>query len=137
MSLNDLDNNGIALDGMDPVSYKNSEGLLGSPEFTYDLRGITYRFANKQNLELFQKDPAVYIPDFAGSYVRNTRQATSADVAENVHRHEKNEAYLESRGMLDDVIDPEKGNIDPAMRSNPGYESNNEVEQSNLSDSES
>lgn len=137
MSLSDLDNNSIALDGIDPVSYKNGEGLVGKAEFTSELRGISYRFATKENLELFQKDPAVYIPDFAGSYVRNTRQATSADVAENVHRHEKNEAYLESRGMLDNVIDPAKGNIDPELRSNPGYESNKQVEQSNLIDSES
>ncbi len=135
MSISDLDNNGIALDGIDPVAYKNGEPLPGIPEFTSELRGVTYQFANQENLERFQKDPAEFIPDFAGSYVRDTRKATSPDVAVNVQKHESNDSYLESRGMLGDVKDPIAGNIDAELRSNLGFESDEEVEQSNLHDS--
>lgn len=136
MSLNDLDNDGIALDGMDPVSYKNGEGLLGTSEFTFDLRGVTYRFANAANLEAFQADPAQYIPDFAGSYLRGTAQREGATQDAATPNRNADPAYLESRGMLDDVIEPLDGNIDPELKNNPGYETQQEVEKSNLHDSE-
>lgn len=136
MSLNDLDNDGIALDGMDPVSYKNGEGLLGTSEYSYDLRGVTYRFANRENLEAFQTDPAKYIPDFAGSYVRETAQRGGATQDAANPNANNDPAYLESRGMLDDVKEPLDGSIDPELKNNPGYETDREVEQSNLRDSE-
>ena len=136
MSLTDLDNDGIALDGMDPVSYKNGEGLRGTAEFSSELRGITYRFANRENLEAFEADPAAYIPDYAGSFVRATSQREGAALDAADPNRNTDPAYLESRGMLDDVIEPLDGSIDPELRDNPGYETEAEVEQSNLRDSE-
>lgn len=137
MSLNDLDNNSIALDGIDPVSYYNGEGLKGQSNLSFELRGISYRFANKENLELFQKDPAKYIPDFAGSYLRHTKANEGAEMDTQHQNNNADPAYLESRGMLDDTIDPLKKNIDPALKNNLGYETDHEVEMSNLSDSDS
>ena len=136
MSLNDLDNDGIALDGVDPVAYFNGEGLTGSPEYTFELRGVTYRFANPANLEAFQEDPAKYIPDFAGSYLRDPAAGDSLDHDGQAHRVAPANARLESRGMLDDVIAPLDGTIDPEMKNNPGYETDDEVERTNLHDSE-
>ncbi len=136
MSLNDLDNDGIALDGADPVAYFNGEGLQGKPEFTSILRGVTYRFANEANLALFEADPAKYIPDFAGSYLRHTA-ATEGEEMNTQHQNNSSDpAYLENRGMLEDVKKPLDTNIDPEMKNNPGYETDEEVEMSNLRDSE-
>ena len=139
MSLNDLDNDGIALDGMDPVSYKRGEGLQGLSEFSYELRGITYRFANEANLTEFQEYPAQFIPDFAGSYLRHT-QTQDADGRLPGQNNNDDRAYLENTAGLQDVRKPLSGAIDPELKSNPGYEDdsfdNDEVERSNLSDSE-
>ncbi len=135
MSLSDLNNDGIALDGMDAVAYRNGESLNGVPEYSSDLRGITYRFANEENLVLFEADPAMYIPDFAGSYLRDPE---AKDVIKNdgtPHKIAPANSRLESRGMLQDDIQPLSGKLDPAMKDNPGYETDDEVEMSNLSDS--
>ena len=135
MSLNDLNNDGIGLDGMDPVAYRNGDSLNGTPEFTYELRGVTYRFANEKNLGLFQDDPAAYIPDFAGSYLRDPGADHTIETSQEAHAIAPPDARLESRGMLQDDIQPLDGQIDEAMKSNPGYETDDEVEMSNLSDS--
>ena len=137
MSLNDLDNDGIALDGADPVAYFNGEGLTGTPEFTFELRGVTYRFANAANLEAFQADPAKYIPDFAGSYLRDPAAGQGQSADGQAHNMAPANARLESRGMLDDVIEPLDGTIDPELKNNPGYNADErEQEMSNLHDSE-
>lgn len=136
MSLNDLDNDGIALDGADPVAYYNGEGLTGTPEFTFELRGVTYRFANAENLETFQADPAKFIPDFAGSYLRDPDAGNTIANDGTAHNMAPANARLESRGMLDDVIEPLEGNIDPELKNNPGYGDSRDVEMNNLSDSE-
>jgi len=136
MSINDLDNDGIALDGADPVAYHNGEGLTGLPQYTFELRGVTYRFANPGNLEAFQADPAKYIPDFAGNYVRHTKATQGKEMDTQHQNNSSDPAYLESRGMLEDVIKPLDSNIDPELKNNPGYNTQDEVEKSNLHDSE-
>ncbi|MGE5276657.1 MAG: YHS domain-containing (seleno)protein [Acidobacteriota bacterium] len=60
---------GIAVSGYDPVSYfpegggKPRKGLIGI-SLTRD--GATYRFATKENLALFEKEPARYLPAYGG-----------------------------------------------------------------------
>lgn len=135
MSLSDLNDDSIGLDGMDPVAYRNGEGLLGTTEFTSELRGVTYRFATEENMALFEEDPAEYLPDFAGSYLRDPEADHTLIGTEEARSMAPADARLESRGMLQDDIQPLDGTIDPAMKVNPGYETDEEVEMSNLSDS--
>ena len=60
---------GVAVAGYDPVSYFSEgggmprKGLIGI-SLTRD--GATYRFATKENLALFEKDPARYLPAYGG-----------------------------------------------------------------------
>ena len=135
MSLTDLDNDGIALDGMDPVAYFNGESLKGVSEYYTTLRSITYRFASAENLQAFEADPAKYIPDYAGSYLRDPDAANSIVNDGTVHKIAPANARLESRGMLQDETEPPAGEIDPELKVNPGYETDDEVEMSNLHDS--
>lgn len=67
MNIKDANNDGIAMDGFDPVAYFNGQPLRGQEHFQFTLRDLTYRFANKENLEKFQEDPAKYEP-IVGSY---------------------------------------------------------------------
>ena len=72
MNIANLGNDGIALDGFDPVSYRNNEPLRGKPEFQYTLRDETYYFANEENLKLFQEDPAKYFVRIGAVNQNNT-----------------------------------------------------------------
>lgn len=58
--------NGLAIAGYDPVSYFNGKPLKGSASMATIYEGVTYRFANKQNLEAFKKNPAAYEPQYGG-----------------------------------------------------------------------
>jgi YHS domain-containing protein len=62
-----LDRDGLALSGYDPVAYftegKPVEGLAGF-EAVYD--GGKYRFASAEHRETFERDPSAYVPAFGG-----------------------------------------------------------------------
>lgn len=62
-----LDRNGLAMKGYDPVSYFEPSGpLKGSTEFTALHDGATYRFANAENRDRFALKPTRYAPQFGG-----------------------------------------------------------------------
>jgi YHS domain-containing protein len=59
--------NGLAMREFDPVSYFNSsKPLKGTSKYDYDYKGITYYFANPENLEEFKKSPDKYEPAYGG-----------------------------------------------------------------------
>ncbi len=58
---------GVAIDGMDPVSYfTESEPLRGSPDFEYVWAGVPWYFASDANRQVFERAPSVYAPQFGG-----------------------------------------------------------------------
>ena len=58
---------GVALQGYDPVSFFESSGpVQGSAGITASHDGATYRFASAENRADFQADPARYAPAFGG-----------------------------------------------------------------------
>ena len=59
--------NGIALREFDPVSYFNSSRpLKGNSKYYHHHKGITYYFANAENVEEFKKSPDKYEPAYGG-----------------------------------------------------------------------
>lgn len=61
------DQQGIALQGYDPVAYFTSGApAKGSTTFTATHDGATYHFATAENLEKFKADPAAYAPQYGG-----------------------------------------------------------------------
>lgn len=59
--------NGLAIKGYDPVAYFNqNKSLEGHKQFSVNFDGITYRFANAANKEVFLKDPKKYEPQYGG-----------------------------------------------------------------------
>lgn len=59
--------NGVAMREFDPVSYfKGSRPLKGISKFNADYKGITYYFANAENVEEFKKSPEKYEPAYGG-----------------------------------------------------------------------
>lgn len=58
--------NGVALREFDPVSYFTGKPLKGNSKFHHTHKGITYYFANQENVEEFKKSPDKYEPAFGG-----------------------------------------------------------------------
>ena len=58
--------NKIAIHGYDPVSYFKDGPLKGNDQFTVEIKGIKYIFANDENKKEFVADPAKYLPAYGG-----------------------------------------------------------------------
>lgn len=61
-----INKDGVAIDGYDPVSYFDGEPLEGKKELAYTLDGVTYWFTNEDNKSKFEKAPLKYIPQYGG-----------------------------------------------------------------------
>lgn len=61
---------GLAASGRDVVAYfdlgSREDGVMGTPEFSAEYKGITFHFADAQNLATFQNDPIKFAPRFGG-----------------------------------------------------------------------
>ncbi len=57
---------GVVAKGYDVVSYFENKAVQGSEEFSTKHDGVSFYFSSKKNLELFQKDPKKYIPQYGG-----------------------------------------------------------------------
>jgi YHS domain-containing protein len=59
--------NQIAIQGYDPVAYfLQMKAVKGKKEFAYTYQGVVYYFSSKNNLEIFQKNPNTYEPQYGG-----------------------------------------------------------------------
>lgn len=59
----------LAIEGYDPVAYFPEGGgkpLKGSKDHEHTYKGVTYRFASREHLEMFKKAPARYEPAHGG-----------------------------------------------------------------------
>ena len=66
-SLINLDKNGLALQGYDPVAFfTENKPVKGRPEFKASYQGGTYLFVSDENKMLFEKEPGKYEPAFGG-----------------------------------------------------------------------
>ncbi|MBK6940033.1 MAG: YHS domain protein [Planctomycetes bacterium] len=64
-----LDDDGLALSGYDPVAYFEIGGgkpAKGDAKHVFTYRGVKYRFANEANLATFKADPRAYEPCYGG-----------------------------------------------------------------------
>jgi YHS domain-containing protein len=62
-----VDGNGLAIQGYDPVAYfTQNKPVKGSSEFTAEYEGATYQFSSSENQETFSADPAKYAPQYGG-----------------------------------------------------------------------
>lgn len=62
-----LNKNGLAIDGYDPVSYfKNNKAIEGKKDFAVNHQGATYYFSSAENKDAFIKNPSAYEPQYGG-----------------------------------------------------------------------
>ena len=61
-----LEDNHVAIQGYDPVSYFQSGQKEGSKSISYAYKGVTYYFANEANKNIFIANPDKYEPAWGG-----------------------------------------------------------------------
>ena len=62
-----LNDDGIAIKGYDPVSYfTKGEAIKGKKELAVYHQGATYYFSSTENKEAFKKTPSAYEPQYGG-----------------------------------------------------------------------
>jgi YHS domain-containing protein len=65
--LHNLDRNGVAIQGYDPVAFfTDHRPVKGNAQFQSDYHGAKYYFASTEHKAAFDKDPAKYEPQFGG-----------------------------------------------------------------------
>jgi YHS domain-containing protein len=66
-TLTQLDRNGVALEGYDPVSYfTDGKPAKGDPKIEATFNGALYHFTSQEHRETFEKDPTKYAPAYGG-----------------------------------------------------------------------
>jgi YHS domain-containing protein len=76
-----LDAQGVAIHGYDPVAYfTDGKPVQGSAKFSHKTDGATYHFANAKHRDRFAKDPAKYAPQFGGYCAMGTAMGKKLDV---------------------------------------------------------
>lgn len=66
-TLQNIDDNGLAIQGYDPVAFfTDGKPVRGVPQFTSIYHGARYQFVSAEHKSMFNADPARYEPQFGG-----------------------------------------------------------------------
>jgi YHS domain-containing protein len=76
-----VDRNGLALKGYDPVAYfAENRPVKGDAKFQSAFNGATYYFASAANKKTFEADPKKYEPQFGGFCAYAASQGHTAKI---------------------------------------------------------
>ncbi|MEP4194322.1 MAG: YHS domain-containing (seleno)protein [Aliishimia sp.] len=99
-----LSRSGLALRGVDPVSYfEAGKPLQGRKDIVLDYKGGTYRFGSQETLALFKSNPEKYLPAFGGYCAYGTAVNTKVDGDPNVWHIVDGQLYLNINRSVDRV----------------------------------
>ena len=88
-------NGGIAVDGTDVVAYfAQNAPVAGTPEFTHEWNGATWRFVSAANKDAFAADPMAYAPQYGGHCAWAVSQGYTASTVPDAWRIEDGKLYL-------------------------------------------
>lgn len=112
---------GVAIDGTDAVAYfTEGRPVAGSPNYTVDWNGATWRFASASNRDAFRANPARYAPQFGGYCAWAVSQGYTASTTPEAWEIVDGKLYLNfSRGVHRRWTRDKPGNIRSARRNWP------------------
>ena len=112
-SLLNLDKNGLAIRGYDPVAFfTDGKPVKGKPEFPERFNGVLYYFASKEHQDLFKADPAKYEPAFGGYCAYGVSRNKLAEIDVDAFQIVNNRLLLQySKSVRDDFNKDTKGNL--------------------------
>jgi len=87
--------NGVAIKGYDPVGYFIlNRAIEGNDSISTEWSGSTWKFASKENLILFTKDPEKYAPCYGGFCAYGTSEKHLSPTDPNAWTIVNNKLYL-------------------------------------------
>ena len=121
-TLLNLDKNGVAIHGYDPVAFfTDSKPVKGNPEFSARSNGALYYFASREHRDLFQADPAKYEPAFGGYCAYGVSRNKLAEVEVEAFQIANGRLLLQySKDVRDNFNQDSKGNLAKADANWPG-----------------
>jgi YHS domain-containing protein len=114
---------GVGVKGYDPVAYFT----LGRPspgvdQYSYQLKGVTYRFASAEDRDNFKADPEKYLPQYGGYCAYAMSINRIADIDPSRWAIVNNKLYLNNNYLSFHLWSLDKsGNIASADRNWPQY----------------
>jgi YHS domain-containing protein len=76
-----VDKNGIAIKGYDPVAFfTQNKPVKGKPDFASDYNGAKYLFASAEDKATFDANPSKYEPQFGGFCAYGVSQGHTAPI---------------------------------------------------------
>ena len=121
-TLLNLDENGIAIQGYDPVAYfTDNQPVKGDPKILSKRDGAIYYFASKEHKEMFLKDPAKYEPCFGGYCAYGVSRDKLVEIDVNAFQVVDGRLLLQySKDVQGKFNADPKGNLDKADANWPG-----------------
>jgi len=115
-TLLNLDKNGAAIQGYDPVAFfTDSKPVKGKPELGFRHNNALYYFASKEHRDLFKADPAKYEPAFGGYCAYGVSRNKLVEIDVDAFQIVNGRLLLQySKGVRDDFNKDTKGNLTKA-----------------------
>ncbi|QQR39623.1 YHS domain-containing (seleno)protein [Devosia rhizoryzae] len=86
---------GLAIGGMDPVSYFTEDAPLpGKPDYEVVWMGAPWLFANKANRDVFERQPKIYAPQYGGHGAMSMARGFVSDADPLIYAVYKQRLYL-------------------------------------------
>jgi YHS domain-containing protein len=112
-SLLNLNKEGVAIQGYDPVGFFTSkQPVKGRPEFKSQYHGATYYFASEEDKNLFDKEPAKYEPAYGGFCAYGVSRNKTVEIDPEAFQVVHGKLLLQySKGVRDEFNKDAQGNI--------------------------
>ncbi|MEM9213618.1 MAG: YHS domain-containing (seleno)protein [Cyanobacteria bacterium P01_F01_bin.150] len=117
---------GVAIDGADPVAYfTESKALIGDAAFAHEWQGATWHFASAENRDLFAENPEQYAPQYLGYCAWAVSQGYTAPIDPEAWKIVDGKLYLNYDKRVQDRWSKDiPGNIAKADANWPGVLAN-------------
>lgn len=115
-TLHNLDKNGIAIQGYDPVAFFTvGAPVKGNPDITSSYHSATYQFHSAKNKETFDAHPEKYEPQFGGYCAYGVSRNALAPIDINAWQIVDGRLLMQkSLGIRNDFNEDAKGNLKKA-----------------------
>jgi YHS domain-containing protein len=120
--LQNLDHNGVAIQGYDPVAFfTDNRPVKGSAQFQSEYRGAKYYFVSSEHKAAFDKEPAKYEPQFGGYCAYGASQGHKAPIKIEAWQIVNGRLLMQyDLGVKDDFNKDQQNNLSKADRNWPG-----------------
>ncbi len=117
-----LDRNGVAIQGYDPVAFfTDSRPVKGDSQFQSDYNGAKYYFASADHKAAFDKEPAKYEPQFGGYCAYGVSHGSRAPIKIEAWQIVNGRLLMQyDLGVKDDFNKDQQGTLKKADQNWPG-----------------